>query len=147
MIETYQLKLNFAKHIGYKSVAEAIGALGITAFNNRYKISDFEEVKTEKTIPLSTICKPLMFDNNYIIYADGRVWTTYNKMFLIPKKVYGHNGTIYYVYNLRNRKKYRIARLVWLHFGNSGKEDYKSIEKITYKDGDSSNWHIDNLIE
>ena len=90
--------------------------------------------------------KALKFDGNYLIFPDGRVWTTHNKRFLTPiKRV--NRDKIYYTYILRGRKPYHINKLVWLHFGKHDIDYYIDVKNVTHKNKNPLDFTIENLVE
>lgn len=160
MSDLFEEKLFFAQSLGYRTVSSAIKNFGLKEFNlkfgetprvvkeKRKKISSSR--KDPSTYPIEDIAAggiPLMFDENYLIFPDGRVWTVYNKMFLtFTRKNYKRNR-IHYTCILAGRKPYHIAKLVWLHFGDHEKEYYIDVGEMSYKNGDPLDFSIENLIE
>ena len=173
MSDLYEEKLLFAEFLGYKCVADAIKVEGFIGFNLKFKNSSRKtKPVTEKKYGVrrkhsdTSIPRPypnredpvsypiedvssggttLMFDKNYLIFSDGRVWSIFNKMFLVPIKR-SNRGKVYFNYLLRGRKQFNIAKLVWLHFGEHILINYSEVGELFYKDGDPLNFGIENLM-
>ena len=158
MSDLFEEKLFFAQSLGYRTVSSAIKNIGLKEFNlkfgetprvvkeKRKKISSSR--KDPSTYPIEDIAAggiPLMFDENYLIFSDGRVWSIFNKMFLVPIKR-SNRGKVYFNYLLRGRKQFNIAKLVWLHFGEHTLTNYSEVGELFYKDGDPLNFGIENLM-
>ena len=158
MSDLFEEKLFFAQSLGYRTVSSAIKNIGLKEFNlkfgetprvvkeKRKKISSSR--KDPSTYPIEDIAAggiPLMFDENYLIFSDGRVWSIFNKMFLVPIKR-SNRGKVYFNYLLRGRKQFNIAKLVWLHFGEHILTNYSEVGELFYKDGDPLNFGIENLM-
>jgi len=112
-------------------------------FQAKYKAKK-EKAESEM---LSQGGKKLYFDENYILFPDGRLYSLNFYRFLKPQPKKNKYGNVFYQYSLRNRDRYIIARLVYLHFGNHSKKEYGEIDCITYKDKNAENYNIDNLEE
>lgn len=158
--DQYTPRLRFSKSLGFKSCAEAIMKLGQDEFKRQFNLYVLDTPKKtrvrkpERDNPLKYTIErkesggvPLLFDNNYLIFPDGKVWTIYNKKLLIPKKRISPKREVYYTYQLRGRKQFHINKLVYLHFGKSSKTDYGSLNKVINKDGNPLNFSISNLKE
>lgn len=150
MSNLYEAKLQFSKSLGYKSYAIAVGDMGLSRFNKEFgesfiiitrKDTDAYPIEHESAGGVE-----LLFDSNYLIFPDGRIWSIHNKMFLTYTKKNYKKGKIHYTYNLRGRKIYNIAKLVWLHFGVHDLEYYIDVGEITYKNGNPLEFGIENLI-
>lgn len=160
----YQQQLQFAKSLGFKNTALAIGSLG--ARNFKLKFQKFSPTTIEKisAAPVTKI-KPKAIEtslalnavqlrginNNYWLYKDGRVWSQFQGGTFI--KAYQYKGassrlTPHYAVGLRTNgetKVYQMSRLMMFYFGV---HTYKTIEEmpiITYINGNTKDWALDNL--
>lgn len=91
--------------------------------------------------------KEIIFDNNYLIYPDGRVWSKRANKFIVgDKNNIGYKRVILYP----SKKKYFIHRLVAIHFvpnpdnkpvvnhidGNKENNLYSNLEWVTRSEND-----------
>lgn len=82
--------------------------------------------------------KEIIFDNNYLIYPDGRVWSKQTNKFIVgDKNNVGYKRVALYP----SKKKYFIHRLVALHFVNN--PDNKPV--VNHIDGNKEHNHYTNL--
>lgn len=100
-----------------------------------------------KTLKQSAVVE---FNNSYIIYNDGRLYSLHTNRFLakIPVR---DNGNVYLTYNIRHndnpKKKHTIARLVFYHFGKHKFLKYELMKgDVINKDGNRENNRIENLL-
>lgn len=91
--------------------------------------------------------KPLLVDENYIIFPDGRLFSILSYKFVKPIEQKDRRGQIYFNYSLRGKQCYMMSRLVYFHFGKHRKQSYQDIKRITYLDNNPANCHISNLQE
>lgn len=188
--DSFDMQLEFAKHIGFKSPALAMANLGKYEFQKQFKLHKESIVNKQKEEPepnpkpqpekeILIVEKPkkirrfikkptpeeirkrteiefemmlqgakkMYFDENYLIFPDGKIYSLVSFKYLTPtskKNTFGHK---FHQYALRNGTKFIVARLVYLHFGNHQKRSYEEIDKLIHKDSNTENYHIDNLEE
>lgn len=79
-------------------------------------------------------------NKKYKVYKNGDVYQDNNK--INPYFNHRYNGLFVKLINERNREiNYMVARLVYETFIGTIRDDFY----ISYKDGDSNNFHLDNL--
>lgn len=93
-----------------------------------------------------TECKVNPLNPNYLVYQDGRIYSLLNNKFMKPLKVYSHNKEkIYYRVMFGDKQRVLITRLVMFVFGDHNYKTIKEMPKVIQLDGDTLNFHIDNL--
>lgn len=100
-------------------------------------VQDIVSGKTWGHVPNPRVLNSL---KNYTIYPDGRVWSNKTNKFLSTKLDKAGSLSVELVANGK-RKSFSVASLVARAF--SGK---KSVSKVSYRDGDSTNVHFTNLV-
>lgn len=90
--------------------------------------------------------KDIAWDNNYLIFNDGKVYSKKYRKFL-KGNVRVSKNTKHLVYQLGKNKHYSAARLVYFHFCEHNKTNIKDLDLITTKDKNTLNNHYTNLEE
>lgn len=111
------------------------------------KIIKKKPVKKTKTIVKKGVDRIVCsFDENYIIYKDGRVYSKwFGGRFLKRWAMISVTGTKHWVVGMGNRKSYQLSRLIMFHFGNHSYKKMKDMPKIIFLDDNPSNLKLDNF--
>lgn len=82
-----------------------------------------------------------IFDGRYVVYSDGRIWSTYRKKFMIPDINYKGYETIRIYINKIITKHTTIHRLV----AESFIPNPNNFTQINHINGDKTNNRVENL--
>ena len=90
--------------------------------------------------------KDIAWDDSYLIFNDGKVYSKRYRRFL-KGNIRISKNTKHLVYQLGKNKHYSAARLVYFHFCEHNKTNIKDLGIITTKDKNTLNNHYTNLEE
>lgn len=96
--------------------------------------------------PFFENAKDIAWDDNYLIFNDGKVYSKRYRRFL-KGNIRISKNTKHLVYQLGKNKHYSAARLVYFHFCEHNKTNIKDLDLITTKDKNTLNNHYTNLEE